>query len=240
MSDVTDVIVARRNQPERFNQMIIWSVAVHAAIVALLVIGPIDFGRQAEPPRTVMNISLAGAPGPRQGTTPMAGRAVPTPPPQPAPPRPAPPRPQENAAPTRTPAPRPQPQPAPQEPPQTGATRTDTGARGQGFGLATGGSGGSGVQLDVADFCCPEYLEQMVALIQQNWQPNQGTAGMAQMKFTITRAGVIEQVQVEKTSGFLALDLAARRALEITRLPPLPAQFQYPNLPVHIQFVYQR
>ena len=38
----------------------------------------------------------------------------------------------------------------------------DTGARGQGFGLSTGGGAGSGSTLDVADFCCPDYLVLMV------------------------------------------------------------------------------
>ena len=58
--------------------------------------------------------------------------------------------------------------------PQEGPARAETGARGQGFGLTTGGGGGTGVQLDVGNFCCPEYLEQMMALIQRNWQSKQG------------------------------------------------------------------
>src|SRR5439155_968955 len=36
--------------------------------------------------------------------------------------------------------------------PQEGSTRVDTGARGKGFGLTTAGGGGTGVQLDVANF----------------------------------------------------------------------------------------
>ena len=43
------------------------------------------------------------------------------------------------------------------------------------------------------------------------------------MKFTITRDGTIENVQVEQSSGFLAHDYAAQRALLLTRLPELPA-----------------
>jgi TonB family protein len=119
-------------------------------------------------------------------------------------------------------------------------TRTETGARGQGFGLSTGGGGGSGVQLDVADFCCPEYIQQMVALIQQNWQPNQGISGSTVMKFTITRNGSIQAVNVERPSGFVALDLAAQQALLRTRLPELPLQFPNPTLSVHVTFEYQR
>lgn len=238
MTEVTDVILARRNRPERFKAMVVWSMAAHALVFGVILFGPMDWRLGAdEPPRTVMTISLGGAPGPRAGgMTPTGGRAVPTPPPRPA--AVAPPKPPEDVVPTRTR--RPQPQPPPQAEAQTGVTRTDTGARGQGFGLSTGGAGGSGVQLDVADFCCPEYLEQMVALIQQNWQSNQGVTGSTLMKFTIRRGGSIEDVMVERPSGFLALDLAAERALLLTRLPELPPQFPNPTLTVHIRFEYQR
>lgn len=243
MTEVTDVIVARRQQPEPFSAMVVWSIAAHLGVLAFLIFGPFDWGVSAdETPRTVMTISLAGAPGPRAGgMTPMGGRAIPEP--TPAPPRPVPPpppKPREAATPTApVRRPPPQPKPSPEEP-QPGVTRTETGARGQGFGLATGGSGGSGVQLDVSNFCCPEYIEQMVTLIQRNWQANQGVRGATLMKFTINRNGSIQGVMVERPSGFLALDLAAERALLITRLPELPVPFPNPTLTVHITFEYQR
>jgi len=215
---------------------------VHLAMLTFVLLGPFDWGlANNEAPRTVMTISLAGAPGPRAGgMTPMGGRDVPAP--TPAPPKPAPtppPKPREEARPVRRPTP-PAPKPAPEEEPRPGVTRTETGARGQGFGLTTGGAGGSGVQLDVTNFCCPEYIEQMVTLIQRNWQQNQGVRGATLMKFTITRSGSIQGVMVERPSGFLALDLAAERALLITRLPELPVQFPNPTLTVHITFEYQR
>lgn len=242
MTEVTDVIVARKQRPEPFNAMLVGSLAAHAGVLAFLLFGPMDWRLAAdETPRTVMSISLAGAPGPRAGgMTPMGGRAVPKPPPE-AVPRampPPPPKPAERVVPTKT-ARRPPAQPPPEEP-QTGVTRTETGARGQGFGLSTGGSGGSGVQLDVANFCCPEYIEQMVTLIQRNWQAGQGVRGATVMKFAITRGGLIQGVMVERPSGFLALDLAAERALLTTRLPELPPQFPNPSLTVHITFEYQR
>lgn len=242
MTEVTDVIVSRQLRAEPFNAMVVSSVGVHAIILGLLLFGPFDWGlRTNEPPRTVMTISLAGAPGPRTGgMTPTGGRAVPPPPeaaPRAAVPAPAPkPGP---AAPAR-PARRPPPKPVEAEEPRPGVTRTETGARGQGFGLSTGGSGGSGVQLDVANFCCPEYIEQMVTLIQRNWQANQGVVGATLMKFTITRTGLIQGIMVERPSGFVALDLAAERALLVTRLPELPLQFPNPTLTVHITFAYQR
>ena len=240
MTEVTSIIVARRMRPERFQRMLAWSMGAHMLALGFVLFGPMDWRIAAdEPPRTVMTISLAGAPGPREtGMTPMAGRAVPTPAPRPAPVAPPPPKPPDNpVAPQRR---RPQPQPQQEEQPRTGMTRTETGARGQGFGLATGGAGGAGVQLDVTDFCCPDYIERMVALIQQNWQPNQGVAGTTVVKFTITRPGAIQNVVVERPSGFLALDLAAEQAMLRTRLPELPPQFANPSLTVHVTFQYQR
>jgi outer membrane biosynthesis protein TonB len=244
MTEVTDVIVARQQRPEPFNGMLAWSIAAHAAVLAFLLFGPMDWNLVAdEVTNPVMTISLAGAPGPRAGgMTPTGGRAVVAPPlesRQVAMP-PPPPRPRERIIPTETPRrPRAAPPPPPEEP-QAGVTRTDTGTRGQGFGLATGGSGGTGVQLDVADFCCPEYIAQMVTLIQRAWQASQGVRGVTIMRATITRGGSIEDVMVERTSGFLALDLAAERALLTTRLTELPPQFPNPTLTVHLTFEYQR
>jgi TonB family protein len=242
MTDVTDVIVARSHQPDRFNSMVAGSVAVHVAAAAFLIFGPASWRLQnEEPPKTVMTISLGGAPGPRAGgMTPIAGRAVPeTPKPvEPVKPVAAPPPPRARMTlPAKTVRPQP---PRPQEEPRPGTTRTETGARGTGFGLSTGGGGAQGVQLDVANFCCPEYIEQMVALVQQNWQRNQGVAGSTLMKFTITRRGSIEGVVIERPSGFVALDYAAQRALLLTRLPELPAQYPNPTLGVHVTFDYQR
>lgn len=242
MTEVTDVIVARREQAEPFRAMVVWSIAAHLGVLAFLIFGPFDWGVSADDtPATVMTISLSGAPGPRAGgMTPMGGRAIPEPTPEPPRPAPPAPKPREDVVPTKAPVRRPPPPKPSQEEPQPGVTKTETGARGQGFGLATGGVGGSGVQLDVSNFCCPEYIEQMVTLIQRNWQANQGVRGSTGMKFTINRSGSIQGVMVEKPSGFLALDLAAERALLTTRLPELPVQFPNPTLTVHVTFDYQR
>ena len=241
MTEVTDVIVARQMRPEPFQGMVAWSFVVHGVLLGLLVFGPFNWGlRTDEQPRTVMTISLAGAPGPRAGgLTPSGGRAIPPPPPEAVPrniPTPAP----KPAAVAARPARRPPLKPIQAEEPRPGVTRTETGARGQGFGLSTGGAGGSGVQLDVANFCCPEYIEQMITLIQRNWQASQGVIGTTIMKFTISRGGLIQAVMVERPSGFVALDLAAERALLITRLPELPVQYPNPTLGIHLTFAYER
>jgi len=56
----------------------------------------------------------------------------------------------------------------------------------------------------------------------------------------VTRAGTIENVQVEQSSGFVAHELTAQRALLLTRLPELPIQYPNPTLTVHMRFEYQR
>ena len=253
MSEVTDVIVARSRPAERMKAMTAWSVAAHVTVIAVILLMPMRAAQQA--PRMVMTISLGGAPGPRAGgLTQAGGRTIQAPPPPepvrratpPAPTRPAMTIPDPKAR-VRT---QPKPEQAPKdatsrtvstgEQPEKGSTRVETGAKGQGFGLSTGGGGGTGVQLDVANFCCPEYLEQMVSLIQRNWDQNQGVVGTSWMKFTIERDGAIVMPQLERSSGFFALDNAAQRALLLAKLTPLPAAFPNPSLTVHIQFKYSR
>jgi TonB family protein len=256
---VSDVITARSRPPEGLNRMIALSVVAHVVVLGVLAFAPApDFSDDV--PRTVMTISLGGAPGPRSGgMTPMGGRAVQAPapaeparppraetPPAPKAPemvlprpdarsRPAPPRPSQAppASASRTPSTGPE--------PREGSARAETGGRGQGFGLTTGGGGGTGAYLDVGDFCCPEYVETVLQRIRQNWDPKQNVTGQVLVKFTIQRDGTLSDVQVERPSGFVALDMGAHRAVAATgRVPPLPAQFTNPTLTVHLRFDYQR
>ena len=126
------------------------------------------------------------------------------------------------------------------EEPKKGNTMAPTGATGVGFGLTTGGAGATGY-LDVANFCCPEYLGGMLQLIQRNWNGRQDVLGQTQIRFTIMRDGRISDVSVEKPSGYFALDQAAERALLVTRqLPPLPSQYTETQLTVHLVFRYER
>ena len=254
---VSDIIAARSREPEGLNRMIAVSVAAHVLVVAILMFTPKpDFSDDA--PRTVMTVSLGGAPGPTTGMTPMGGRAVQAPEPldsrrsraetAPAPkapemslPRPdARPRPTQ-ARPTQAPRESTARTPSTGAEPREGSARAETGARGRGFGLSGGGGGGGGAQLDVANFCCPEYVSTFVQRIHQNWSQNQGVTARVVVKFTIQRDGRITDVQVERPSGFIALDMGAQRAVLVTdRLPPLPPQFPNPTLTVHLTFEYHQ
>jgi TonB family protein len=125
---------------------------------------------------------------------------------------------------------------------QLGTAKVDTGAKGQGFGLSSGGAGGDGgVKLDVEGFCCPEYIGDMRNRIIKNWNQNQRASGVVIMKYIIQRSGIITNIEVEVSSGNPVLDLAAQRALINTRtLAPLPSGYPGQQLPVHLTFDYVR
>ena len=123
-----------------------------------------------------------------------------------------------------------------------GTAKVETGSQSQQAfgGLATGGGGQGAAYTDYADFCCPEYLDQMTSFVRRNWQERQGQDGENTAKFTIQRDGTITDVTIEKGSNPL-LDLATKRALiQTQRLPPLPAKFSPPQLTVHLVFQYKR
>jgi protein TonB len=125
--------------------------------------------------------------------------------------------------------------------PAFGSAIADTGVRGQGFGLSTGGGSGSGSSLEITgDFCCPEYLATMITRIRSAWNQDQGAKGTSLIRFTINRDGSITNATIFKPSGTLTLDTAALRAVLVTRtLPPLPDAFPNPTLTMRLSFEYQ-
>jgi TonB family protein len=104
-----------------------------------------------------------------------------------------------------------------------------------------GGSAGSGSQIDAPNFCCPDYLVQMIDRIRTNWVQQAESAGTNVVKFTIQRDGQIIDIALEQSSGLQNLDVSSRLALLVTKtLNPLPAAFPNPTLTVHLNFQYQR
>jgi TonB family protein len=249
---VTDVIVSRSREPQGLKTMIVCSTAAHVVAVAVLALMPRSDA--SEPERVVMTISL-GAAGPEtSGMTAMGGREVQAvKPPEPV-------RRPETAPASRRdemtlPSPRTKPDNRPERSNTTspnrtpsvgdeiteGNTRANTRQRNQGFGLAGGGAAeGSGVKVDVQNFCCPAYLETMVAVIKRNWSDDQGRVASTTIKFTIARNGGILDPQVEIASGFTDLDSLALRAVSLAKLPQLPVEFTNPTLTVHVRFDYER
>jgi TonB family protein len=255
--DVTDVLRSRMQAgPSGLQRMVVVSAAVHAALVTLVLLLPsglLEGPRESAQP---MRITLGGSSGPSSGGfSSIGGRPVQTTEPAPRreavrPPAAAPPK---MTVPTEGPQRRAQ-QPAPDRPtpreargttPTRGAEVTagssvaETGARGQGFGLTTGGGSGAGVTLDVGNFCCPEYIATMVDRIRANWSSNAGRKANTVVHFTIHRDGRIADVTVRQSSGDFMLDQTAQRAVAGTRtLPPLPAEYPNPTLGVQLTFEY--
>jgi TonB family protein len=247
----TDIIVSRARDVDGLSTMVAWSLGAHIIVMAVVVLMP--HPKTDVAPKDVMMISLSGAPGPRTGMTQMAARNVQAPQPEVKKAETAPaPVAKEMTLPDPRSKPQPKPKTAPKEAAaktvstgvevQEGTAKAETRVRGQGFaGLSSGGSGGTaGVTVDAVNFCCPDYINTMAELVKQNWNQKQGIAGVTTMMFTIRKDGRIEDVQIEKPSGFVALDNEARRALQIARLPPLPSRYPNPTLTVHLEFEYVR
>jgi TonB family protein len=256
---VSAILYDRAQQADGISRMLALSIGVHIAIVAAIWLSPTEWRSRRAPEVATMELSLGGPEGPNTGgMTSMADRAVdaiakPNTRVIDAPPPPKPPDMVEStriAKPAATP---PKPVTKPPDPSRSrtptagaeikaGSARVNTGGAAIPFGgLAQGGGGAGGVQLDVKNFCCPEYIVQMVQRIRQNWNPNQGARGEPVVKFTIRRDGVLVNVVVEKPTGQDLLDQEARRAvLKTEKLPPLPREFTESSLTVHLTFDFQR
>ena len=243
----SDIIAARARAQGTLMPTLAWSVAGHVAIVAAIWLAPAPSSHDT--PRLVMTVNLGGAQGPRSGgLTQMGGRAVPDREPTPEPPKPAPTPPPPppsrpvTALPAKTAPARPartepaRNTPSVPEPPREGSTRVETGARGQGFGLATGGNGSQGIQVENPDFCCPGYLEIVRAAIERAWVRAPGF-GVVTMRFRILRNGTIDSITVFQSSNSQPIDDAALRALARTQtLPELPREFPESALALRMRF----
>ena len=262
MEAVTSVLLERARHDGGLPRMVSASLVGHVALIALLAASAAIGGRsRADDLREVMTISLGGAPGPNAGgMTMMGGPTRPraeAPPAEPKKPSPVVPPPAA-AKPAMTLPTSTKPVKAPPKPARAGAEATAAEAapaapgapgcealnpnRGMGFGgLSTGGGMGAGSYLDVKNFCCPDYLVTMPQLIQSRWDARQQVSGEAVVVFRIQRDGRLTDIELERSSGFPALDLTSQRALFLTqRVPPLPSAFPDDHLTVHLRFEYRR
>lgn len=257
MDAVTQIVSVRAREGDGLQRMFGASLVAHMGLLGFMTLAPASwFGSSpTTEPDNLMTISLAGPTGPRMGMTPMSARPIqtlaeatktiePVRPPAATVPEMIEPKktaPKKTEAPTRTPAKDPSSRtPTAGEEIRKGTAVAETSARGQGFGLSSGG-GGTGSYLDTANFCCPEYIAGMLDLIRRNWDSRQQSSGTTIVKYTIQRDGSLTNIHVEKSSGYATLDFLANRSLQLTRkLPPLPAAFTEPSLTVHLVFEYQR
>jgi TonB family protein len=262
MEAVSAVLLERARHDTGLPRMVSASLVGHVALIALVAAGSaMSRGAREPDPREIMTISLGGAPGPNAGGMTMMGsparpRAE-TPPdavrkPSPLIPPPAAAKPAMTlpsaTRPAKAPPKAPKPGSEPAAPAAAAAPAVAPGGdafdanRGMGFaGLSTGGGMGAGSYLDVQNFCCPDYLATMIQVIRGNWSARQQVSGETMVGFRIQRDGRLTDIEVERSSGYPALDLTAQRALFVTRrLPPLPAAFPDDHLTVHLRFEYRR
>lgn len=258
MDSVSAVLVQRAHDTERLTPVIGWSAVAHVALVLLAAVLPASWlGAQLAPEeRVVMSVDLGGAAGPRDGgLATLGGRPI-----QEAQPvetkktidpvRPPAAKAPEMVEPTKaapkklTPTAKVEAKdprsrtPTKGEKVEAGNAVAQTAGRGQGFGLSAGG-GGTGGYLDVANFCCPDYLATMIDLINRNWSSKQGARGTTLIKFDIERDGRIANVVVERSSGIQALDYFSQRSLALTRqFPALPTAYAGERLTMHLYMDY--
>ena len=257
---VSDILQSRKREPGGLTKTAAISLGAHAVAIAVILMIPTVMPRPSQQPRVMMTISLGGSPGPNTGGMQMIGgkpvqAALPSTDPQiskpiqpnlaATPPKMVLPDPKQKL---KTP---PKPTAASKDPKgtavgkgfetQAGTAKVETGAKGEGFGLSSGGMGGQGGVRVPADFCCMEYIAEMVDRIKNNWNQNQKIAGQVVMSFVIQRNGMITDIAVAESSRNPLLDLAAQRALVNTRaVAPLPSRYSGQRLPIELVFEYIR
>lgn len=260
MDAVSEVLVGRGVDTTGLDRMFGASAVAHLVLLAIVALVPAGWlgAKMATEERVFMTIDLAGGEGPRTGgMTAIGGRPVqaikaveakkaiePVRPPAAAEPemiQPVKTAPKKQEAPVKTRTPDAKSRtPIRGEEIQKGSAIAQTGARGQGFGLTTGG-GGTGSQINVGDFCCPEYIVTMRDLINRNWSSKQSAEATTVLQFTIQRDGTLSGIKLERSSGQPTLDFVAQRALALTqKLPPLPPAYPNPSLDVQMTFEFVR
>ena len=260
---VSNALGARMHGSEGLTKMLLASALAHAMLMTLAVMAPASFWLRPSSARpATVTIDLGpSAPGKDSGGLTSMGvnpvqRAVadpprtrPTPPPAaktPASVLPVPevtPRVTTKAPPILNDAPKDARGRTPAEGAElrAGDTPSPTDAESRSIGLSTREGGGSGQQLNVGDFCCPEYLGTLLRRVRQNWSAGRGTNAVTTMAFTIQRDGAITNVHMVRSSGNQMLDfLAGRALLAVGQLPPLPDAYTNPSLEISLEFQYQR
>jgi len=258
--DVSDIIARRRADPEGLGRLMSQSVAIHVTVIVLLFVVPQNWlTREREKPM-LMTISLGGTIGEKSGGLISAG-ARPIDKVAPEPPKPTPIRPATQAKPDELAVPvKPaKPTPKPVDPPagatsplprpgtagtqvQRGTSVAETGSKSQSTGISFGGgAGGASVTLD-SDFCCKEYVEEMLRRISAKWQRVQPDSGVITLVFEINRDGTFSKpvLEVEKSTGSVALKIASMDAFTDLKLQQLPKEYPSDKLKIHLTFPYVR
>ncbi|HVF62147.1 MAG TPA: TonB family protein [Thermoanaerobaculia bacterium] len=236
------------------------AAGLHVLATALFLFLPRVFHQPAPPmefvPVTILPAAALGVPNPRRAAPPPpepepAAEEAPAEP-EPAPPDeelPALPAPEPEEPPKRpareAPAQEPETAPPARRPPgepgrEEGSER-GTGESGERRGSPGGSRSGTTafgseiVGVD-PDFTYGYYLDRLLSLIEAQWQrPSVGDGVEAMIAFTIERDGRVSELEVAKSSGMNAFDLAALRAVQnAAPFPRLPASYRKQALGVNL------
>lgn len=106
---------------------------------------------------------------------------------------------------------------------------------------ADAGVTGPAVSGTDTDFPFAYYLKAIESRVVANWNPRQLGFGdralvSCSVHFVVNRAGVVSQVKLVRNSGIGVYDREAVRAVQTTRLPPLPPQYRGTDLGVTFDF----
>ena len=76
MDAVTQILIGRSREADKISRMVGLSLIAHAILIAGVAFMPAGWGTAKEDNTSTMVISLGGAPGPKQGMTAIADKAV--------------------------------------------------------------------------------------------------------------------------------------------------------------------
>lgn len=247
-----DRLVFAAQSSRGLNRAITVSLVVHVCIIAFLAFAPREWFSRDKKDSTTMVISLSGSPGPRTGGfAPLGGQPVEKVAPPPKRPEPTPvaaakPTPAASTVTAVKPPPKTDskaPPSAVTNPPITGreitagTSKAATGVTGEGTGLSQGGGGGSAVEVD--NFCCWPYIDELRNRILPHWDQNQQQKGQTVLRFEIARDGKLLHWEYYERSPSGILDRAAMSALKKAEFPPLPKEFTGQTLKIRLTFVYK-
>jgi protein TonB len=215
------------------------SILVHAIGLVVLVMFGNYVARNPIRPAHAIKVTMVHLPQPQDQTAPIPEEPVVQPEPQPEikpelPPKELP-KPKQEDPPKEVEKPQEkievsEPEPKPEESP---AEPTESVAK-------PVISGPSAANTDT-DFPFAWYLSRVEGLIARNWKPRQIGFGKravvsCAVHFYIARNGTVSQVTLVRNSGVGVFDRESLRAVQTTKLPPLPPQFTGPSLGVTFIF----
>lgn len=216
-----------------------YSLAVHTiALVLVFLFGNHVSRRPMEPPRSI-RVKMVHLPQTRPVEEPEPEPAIRTPqpretqpelPPKEVPepkPEPKKPEPEKPQVEPRQPEPEPEPEVQPDEPEPADVNRPV--------------SLGPSVQGTDSDFPFAWYLARVEGLIARSWNPRQLGFGKRALvscavHFQVAKGGAVSRVTLLSSSGTGVFDREALRAVQTTRLPPLPPQYSGSSLGVTFIF----